>query len=380
VEDSGLAASAPQVQSWPLAGAAFSVPSAVNPTTSAMLSGLSAGSASRDLAMSVPAFRQGVNMIAGTCGTFPVRVTSSDNTPLAVPVILSQPDRDEPSSVTWTKVYADLVLYPYAWLLVTERLADGFPLHGVHLPAEQVQIHDQRVLWRGADVTANAIRFDSPTAPGALHEGRRILETSILIEEATRRFARMEVPSGHLKQTGGPELLQSEVEQLLTGWDAARANRATAFLSGTVDYQTTSFDPAALQLVEARNANAVDIARLLNLPPTFVNAETGGSLTYSTVESQGRALLNSSLVPYLSAWANRVSMGDVTPRGQYAQHNTDAFLRGDLPARSQAYSVLLASGVVSVNEVRKWEGLPPIAEPSPDPAPEPAPDVEDNTQ
>jgi phage portal protein BeeE len=55
-------------------------------------------------------------------------------------------------------------------------------------------------------------------------------------------------------------------------------------------------------------------------------------------------------------------MGDITPRGQYARHNLDAFLRGDLQARSQSYSTLIASGVVTVEEVRRAEGLPPLPE------------------
>ncbi len=359
MEDSGLAASAPQVQPYS-AGvpAGFLLPSAVNPSTVFPEAGGTA--VSRSLAMSVPAFRQGVNLIAGTCGTFPLSLTNAEFQPLPLPTFLTQPDPDEPASVTWTKVYADLILYPYAWILVTERLGDGFPRHGIHLPSDQVRIAEDRVWWRDEDVTGRVLRFDSPTAPGALVEGQRILTTSLLIEEATRRFARMDLPSGHLKQTGGPELLQDEVDALLTGWETARTTRTTAFLSQTVDYQVNAFNPGDLQLVEARNANAVDIARLLNLPPLFVNAETGASLTYSTTESQGRALLNSCLVPYLSAWTGRVSMGDITPRGQYARHDLDAFLRPDLQTRSQAYATLTAAGLVTVDEVRRMEGLPPM--------------------
>jgi phage portal protein BeeE len=373
-----LSASAPQVGATQ-AGWPFPSVSAANPTTSADLAGLSGWSLPRDIAMSIPAFRQGVNLISGTCGSFPMRAYKAEYAPADLPLVLTQPDPDEPPSVTWTKVFTDLVLHPYAWLYVTERYKPnlgqtvGWPKRAIHLPAEQVRITDKRrVEWNGLDITPDAIRFDSPHAPGALRDGQRILRTAILIEDATRRFAVMDIPAGYLKQTGGPELLDSEVQSILDAWETARATRNTAYLSQTVEYQNPAFDPKALQLVEARAANAVDIARLLNLPPVYVNADAGSSLTYSTTESMGKSLLNTSLVPYLTAVANRLTMGDVTPLGTTVVFNFDSFLRTDLQARAQSYSVLLASGVLTVDECRAFEQLPPL---TPDQETEPTTEV-----
>jgi len=327
----------------------------------------------RETALSVPAFRQGVHVIAGTAGTFPLQVTRGVEV-LPTPAFLANPDPDEPGSVTWTRVCTDLVLYPYAWLLVTDRLADGFPRHAIYLPAEHVTVEGHAVTWNGqtveglpggqilaagADISDRVIRFDSPSAPGALRDGARILTTALLVENAVRRFAMIDVPAGFLRQTGGPELTSEEILDLLDGWEAAREQRSTAFLSQTLDYATTALDPKALQLVEARAANAVDIARLLNLPPMYVNAESGGSLTYSTVSQQGQALANLTLAPYLFALAGRLSMPDVTPQGQRVSHSLDTFLRTDLATRAQALAVLTGAGILSTDEARAIEGLPP---------------------
>jgi len=331
----------------------------------------------RETALSVPAFRQGVHAIAGTAGTFPLQVHRGSER-LAPPLFLQQPDPDEPGSVTFTRLFTDLVLYPYAWLYVTERLADGFPRHGIYLPAEYVHVDGPIVTWEGeqlqvgtltietgADIAENVLRFDSPTAPGALRDGARILTSCLLVENAVRRFAMLDVPGGFLRQTGGPELTSDEVLELLDGWEAAREQRSTAFLSQTLDYATTALDPKALQLVEARAANAVDVARLLNLPPMYVNAESGGSMTYSTVTQQGQALANLTLAPYLFAVAGRLSMADVTPLGQTVSHSLDTFLRTDLATRAQSLSVLLGAGVLTVDEARAIEGLPPLVEVAP---------------
>jgi phage portal protein BeeE len=382
-ESVALDASAPQVSQH--GTASFAVPSAVFPST--VFPAASGYTVNRGLAMSVPAFRQGVNLLAGTCGSFPMRAYKAEFEAVPLPALLMQPDPDEPPSVTWTKVFADLVLNSYAWLYVTERYAPiekqkiGWPKRAIHLPFEQVTINEaRRVMWEQRDITADAIRFDSPSAPGALVDGARILRTSLLIEDAVRRYAAMDIPSGYLKQTGGPELLDSEIDDLLTGWEAARQSRATGFLSQTVDYANTAFDPKALQLVEARAANAVDIARLLNLPPVYVNADAGSSLTYSTTESMGRSLLNTSLVPYLTAVSNRLTMGDITPYGTTVVFNFDSFLRTDLQARAQSYSVLLSAGVLTVDECRAFEALPPLPPDQPDPAPDQTPEDQPTTE
>jgi phage portal protein BeeE len=217
-----------------------------------------------------------------------------------------------------------------------------------------------RVHVRGIDSTDDMLRFDSPVAPGALVDGRRILTTSLLIEEAVRRFARMDIPAGYLQQTGGPDMLDDDILALLDGWESARARRSTGFLNPSLRYETVAFNAEQLQLVQARDANAVDIARLLNLPPMSVNAQTNGSLTYSTTESQGRSLLNQTLNPYLLAVTGRLSMPDITPRGQRVEADLDQFLRSDAEARSRVYTAAIAAGWMTVDEARAAEGLPPL--------------------
>lgn len=55
-------------------------------------------------------------------------------------------------------------------------------------------------------------------------------------------------------------------------------------------------------------------------------------------------------------------MPDLTPRGHVVEASFDVFLRADLVARSQAYGSLLAAGVLTVDEARALEGLPPLAQ------------------
>lgn len=312
--------------------------------------------------MSVPAFAQGVQIIAGTSGSMPLWAHRGSFARVPPPQILSKPDPDVPTSVVWTRVYKDLVLHPYAWMLVTERFADGFPARMRHVPFGDVQVAPEGIYVEGRRVDDNDVkRFDSPAAPGALTNGARILSLASAIETAVRRFASFETPGGALKQTGGPDLMDDEIDDLLSAWESARQQRSTAFLNQSLEYKTYAFDAKQLQLVEARDAITQDIARLLNLPPSAVNAQTGSSLTYSTVAMQQDALQAQTLWPYLSAVRDRLTMNDLTPNGTRVEIPSLGFLRTDLPARANAYQTMIASGVMLPEEARALEQLPPLA-------------------
>lgn len=316
--------------------------------------------ASESSAMQVPAFNQGVSVISGTCGAMPLWTHRGNFARAPIPMVLAKPDPDVPTSVTWSRVYRDLVLHPYAWMLVTERRSDGFPYRMRHVPFTDVMVATEGIYVDGVRQSDDDVkRFDSPFAPGALTLGAGILRTSALIEAAVRRFATFDVPAGYLKQTGGPDLLDSEIDDLLSAWEGARQSRSTGFLSASLDYQTSSFDSRQLQLVEARAAMAADIARLLNLPPSAVNAETGSSLTYSTVAQQGEALQSQTLWPYLAAVRGRLSMDDITPRGTHVEVPSLGFLRTDIKARADAYAVMISQGILTAEEARVLEQLPP---------------------
>ena len=316
---------------------------------------------SESAAMSIPAFAQGVSVISGTCGAMPLWAHRGSFARTPTPQILVKPDPDVAASVVWTRVYRDLVLYPYAWMLVTERFANGFPARMRHVPFTDVNVTSSGIWIDGQRVDDNDVkRFDSPHAPGALTNGARILSLAGAVEAAVRRFASFETPGGALKQTGGPDLLDSEIDDLLTAWEAARQNRSTAFLSQSLDYKTFTFNPRDLQLVEARNAINADVARLLNLPPSAVNAETGSSLTYSTVAQQAEALQSQTLWPYLSAVRDRLTMNDLTPNGTRVEIPSLGFLRTDITARANAYQTLISTGVLTVEEARGLEQLPPL--------------------
>ena len=81
-------------------------------------------------------------------------------------------------------------------------------------------------------------------------------------------------------------------------------------------------DSDALQL-GARNASALDVARLANMPAMMLDATAqGASLEYQTMTGRNQQWLDYGLALYMDHVEARLSMDDVVPAGQRVTFDT----------------------------------------------------------
>lgn len=351
----------------PDAAAAFGVPTDLDTIT-------------RTEAMRVPAVRRARAVIAGTIGSMTWQATRGAT---AVDrVLLDQPDPNTTRQWVFAWLVDDLLFNGVAWWRVTDRDGQGFPASIERLDRSRVQVlaaatdrWSRPTAWSvyvdGERVNdRDVIRFDGPDE-GVLTYGATTLRTALMLEAAVRKFAKLDVPLGYLTPEDGAQELstasgsagdgtdRSEVDALLDEWETARATRTTAFLNRALKYQTVMFDAQRVQLSEARQYQAAEVARLMNLPPRFVNAPNASGMTYSNTESDRRDLLDTTLSQYVEAVAQRLSMPDVTPRGQVVGPDVRSFLRGDTTQMLTAAQIAVQIGVMDPTEVRNdWLQLP----------------------
>lgn len=322
----------------------------------------------REEAMSIPAVRRGRQIIAGTLGAAPLigMRNRAGNAPEKVSrQLLTQPDPNVSAAFTFTWTLDDLLFYGVAWWRVLEFDEQNFPKRAERLHHSRIRVDITRgeVYVDGAKVTnpREIIRFDGPDE-GILKYGARALKTALLLENAVRNYARMDIPLGLIvDEMGG--LTLTEAQQVLDEWETARAKRSTGYLPQGLKYVNPSFNAEQLQLGEARGFQAQEIARLLNLPASYINAPTNDSLTYATTESNRRELVDMTFAPYIAAIEQRLSMGDVTPTGTRVAFDLGKFLRGDMRSLIEMGKAAVDSGLMTVNEVRtEWLGLPEMTE------------------
>lgn len=344
----------------------------------------------RHAAMTIPGVRRGRQVIAGTIGSLPlvaVRTNPDGSVEHVDRPLLEQPDPNTTRQHVLTWTVDDLLFYGVSWWRVLDRDDHGYPRRAERVGPERLRIdvHARRVFVDDRPVAdTDLVRFDGPDE-GVLTNGGRSLRTCLLLEDAVRRFARLDVPLGVLRLAEGAAELsdlpgsagdgtdRSEVDALLDSWEQARAERTTAFLNRAVEYDTVQLDAQRTQLAEARQYQLAEVARLLNLPARYVNAPDATGMTYSNVESQRRDLVDTTLAPYLAAVEQRLSLGDVTPRGTVVRVDLSTLLRGDTQAAVTVAEAALRMGAVTVAEVRTdYLGRPPLP-PGELPAPTPSP-------
>ncbi|MFB6943392.1 phage portal protein [Streptomyces sp. NPDC060286] len=335
---------------------------------------------SRRLAMKVPAVRRGVRTIADSIATMPLERWRG-LVKLPPSTFLDQPESWRAYVSTITETVEDLIFYPWAWWYVVGRDWAGWPSAVIRLDPQYVsvttvpgsgEIDRVYVTYRGRELPQeDLIRFDGPDE-GILTLGDVEIWTALRLELAAQSYADPEVPTGVLTNTGEYRLTPAEREELMAGWTAARRRRRTAFLDANLSYQSVLSTPEQLQLVQAREESAVQLARLLNLPPHYVGAKSGDSMTYSTVASQRRDLSDISLAPYVGAIEGRLSMSDRngSPQGQRVKFDRSGLLRSDAREDAEVGEILIRSGQSTADEQRARRGLPPLDPPPAAPAPE----------
>lgn len=320
----------------------------------------------RKQAMSIPTVANGRNIIAGTIGSFALVDTRGGGAQVVRRPLLEQtdPDATNPWTLTWT--VDDLMFHGIAWWHTLELDRQNYPMH-----AERVEPGRVRVDAAAGVVTLDGreakprelIRFDGPHE-GLLTIGRVALKTALMLEAAARRYAVADAPVGWLRDTraDGADLTRDEVAELLARWRTLRAQDGTGWLNRSIDYEpnTGAWKPAELQLVEARQHSALDLARLMGLDAQSVNAPAATGMTYNNGQELRRGRLDGPLRPYMSAITSRLTMPDVTPAGHAVTFDTAAWLLGGALERVETAVAAAGRPVMDVDEARAiYLGLPP---------------------
>jgi HK97 family phage portal protein len=195
--------------------------------------------------------------------------------------------------------------------------------------------------------------------PGVLETGGRTIQAALDIQKAASVAAATPMATGFIKNSGA-DLPEAQIQGLLASWKAARASRSTAYLTSTLDYQTVGYSPKEMMYNEASQYLATEIARLMNVPAYYISADMNNSMTYQNIIDGRKEFVAYSLQPFISAIENRLSMDDVTRRGNQVRFALDTtFLRADTLARLEAIEKMLTLGLIDVEQAQSMEQLSP---------------------
>jgi HK97 family phage portal protein len=326
---------------------------------------------SREDALSVPALQRCRNLLSGTIGAIPLELyKKSTNEELGSPAWLEQPTYSQPRSVTIAYTVESLLLYGQSfWKVIEVYQEDGRPSRFEWIANNRVTITLDSTntfvksyavdgMTLPMDGLGSLVTFQS-LLPGILNTGIQTIRAAIDVQKAATIAASTPMATGYIKNTGA-DLDPKEVQGLLASWKNARNNRSTAYLTSTLEYNPVSFSPKDMMYNEAIQNLATEIARLCNVPAYYVSAEMNNSMTYSNVQDERKQFLSLSLQPFISAIEDRLSMDDITARGNVVKFDIDKnFLRTDPLQELAVIEKLLSLNLITPEQAMEMTDLTP---------------------
>lgn len=354
----------------------------------------SAARVSRVEALQVPAIQRARNEIAAI-STLPLVLMAGPNRIRST--FLDQLDRDVANVVTMAQTLEDLLFESIAWWRVTERDWRGFPVKVRHVDVDTVSLdppagvvlaplpsgedpRDAAVWISGERVSArDVIRFDSPN-PALLSAGARAIRKALLLDKTAVMYADSPRPLDVFTAAKDPTVDAPEdddVTQFLGEWRVTRKRGGTGYVPPEferVDVNAPS--PGELQLVQLQQQASLEIANGTGIDPEDLGVSTTSRTYFNSVDRR-QSKINSTYMPFILAITQRLSMPDVTPRGQRVVADLTEYLKPDPQSRIAYYQGLIALGVKK-EWILEQEGIPPEA--IADEADQPAAGVEGDDQ
>ncbi|HEV2502341.1 MAG TPA: phage portal protein [Mesorhizobium sp.] len=136
-------------------------------------------------------------------------------------------------------------------------------------------------------------------------------------------------------------------------------------LEGGVEFKSVSLSMRDAEMIMNRRFNVEEVCRWIGVPPIIIGHAAEGQTMWGTgVSAVMQAWYTLRLRTYLKRIEQAISKRIFSPedRARFSvKINYEDLLRGDTVARSAFYTALLNAGVMTINEVRALEGLPPVA-------------------
>jgi len=292
-------------------------------------------------ALSVPTISRARDLIASLIGSLELKHHSNqwngesyDEVYLPLEPWMERPDPRVTRNFFFANIFSDLFFYGRAFAYVTTRYSTGLPASFTWLPVANISTPNQQgpqffgeadqILFNGLEISkADTIQFLSPIQ-GLLYQGARATSIAIHLDQAADRYATLETVPGYLQQKGGETMDGESLGDLAAAWASARRANAIGALNDYVEFVEYKKDPSEV-LQASREYQALELARIANIPPYLVGIATGG-MTYQNAQQARQDLYLFGARPFLDCIEQTLSMNTVLPRNRYVEFDIDSYL------------------------------------------------------
>ncbi len=330
----------------------------------------------RNFALQVSSVARCRNLVAGVISSIDLALyKKSTGEKLGSPVWLEQPDQRQPRSVTIAATVDSLMFYAVAYWRVTSLYADDGRPSGFEWVANNrvtyttnqygTEVKDYFVDGQLVPMSGigSLVTFQS-LLPGVLQSASTTIKAAWDVQKAAAVSAATPMATTILKNNGA-DLPESQIQGILAGWNSARRNRSTAYLTSTLTAENIGFSPKEMGYVDFSQYLATEISRAMNVPSYLISADMNNSMTYQNILDGRKEFVAYSLQPYISAIEDRLSMNDITNSSNQVRFAVDdTFLRVDAKDRLDIIEKMLNLDLIDVEQARSMEQLTPLGDAS----------------
>jgi HK97 family phage portal protein len=330
----------------------------------------------RNFALQVSSVARCRNLVAGVISSIDLSLyKKSTGEKLGTPVWLEQPDQRQPRSVTISATVDSLMFYAVAYWRTTSLYADDGRPSGFEWVANNrvtyttnkygTEVKDYFVDGQLVPMSGigSLVTFQS-LLPGVLQSASTTIRAAWDVQKAAAVSAATPMATTILKNNGA-DLPESQIQGILAGWNSARRNRSTAYLTSTLSAENIGFSPKEMGYVDFSQYLATEISRAMNVPSYLISADMNNSMTYQNILDGRKEFVAYSLQPYISAIEDRLSMNDITNSSNQVRFAVDdTFLRVDAKDRLDIIEKMLNLDLINVDQARQMEQLTPLGDTS----------------
>jgi HK97 family phage portal protein len=323
-------------------------------------------------ALSLASVYRSVSIIATAMKQLGIHVYRDDAEVTPTPLVIRQPDIKVTREVWMEQTINSLALAGNAyWLIGRNGRGETINLEVLNPFEMMIQTDDYGTalyyVYRG--ITRYELRDIQQLAlmrvPGNVYglgpiqaAQKELLNARDTRDYASVWFTDSGIPNGVLKSD--QMLSPDQAAAAKDAWNlTAGAKNGVAVLGNGLTYQPMYLNPRDAMFLEAQAFNVQQIARLFGVPANMLLASVdGNSMTYSNMEQEQMGFVRYTLSQYIVEIESALS--HLLTRGTMVKINVDSLLRSDTLTRYQAHQIAIASGWMTIDEVRAIEDMPTL--------------------
>lgn len=349
-------------------------------------------SVNADTARKVSAVFACNRLLSGAVAGLPKQIFQRDNGggreqvtwPAEYRLLQFEPSPIMSAFVYWQTVIGQIHFYGNSYSLI-DRLGNGLPDRIWLLDPRSVSVkrkdgHFEYIvqLTEGGSLTVDQddildfpnIFFDVQSGRGlsTIRGGAQSIGLSLAAEAHSARFFKNgAVPSVAIQYPAGARMSKDMQDQVREYWKEKHGGENAhmpAVLTEGGDVKTLTMSAEDAQLLQAREFQVADIARLFGVPPWMIGAVEKTTSWGTGIEQQSIGFVTYTLKPLLTLIEQEINRKLFYAGRLFFEFNVSGLLRGDVKTRNEAYRIARGGnqepGYMTINEIRKLENLPPI--------------------